>query len=182
MKLIVGLGNPGKRYEKTRHNVGFMVLDALHEQLFGIDSVRKWKIDKKCNAIIAEGYLAEKKILLAKPQTFMNNSGDAVVLLSQYYGIKPKEILIIHDDKDIDFGEVLFQYNRGHAGQNGVKSIFHMLGTKELYRLRIGIKSPNLDTTQTSNFVLGKFTLTERVKLKHIIRTAIDEAVGYIET
>lgn len=182
MKLIVGLGNPGKRYEKTRHNVGFIILDALYEQLAGIDSVRKWKLDKKCNAQIAEGYLASKKILLAKPQTFMNNSGDAVSLLATYYDIDPKQILVIHDDKDIDFGEVLYQYNRGHAGQNGVRSIIQMLGTKEFYRLRIGIKSPLLDRKETSEFVLGKFSISERVKLKQIIRSAIDETVGYIET
>lgn len=181
MKLVVGLGNPGKKYERTRHNVGFLVLDAVHDQLKKIDSMGKWKLNKSFNAQVAEGNLAGHKVLLAKPMTFMNRSGDAVALLANYYKIDPKDILIIHDDKDIEFGEVVYQFDRGHAGQNGVKSIIHMLSTKAFYRLRVGIRTPLLDKKDTGDFVLGRFSIKEKIKLKQVLRDSINETVGWLE-
>lgn len=169
MKLIVGLGNPGKRYEKTRHNVGFMVLDALH-QMLKLYNISDWELSKKFNAHIAGCTRGSKKIILAKPTTFMNHSGHAVGLIAQYYKIPASHIIVIHDDKDIPLGEVKLQTNRGHAGHNGIKSIIECIGTKEFVRYRIGIAGTNeKQITDAAKFVLGKFSLLEKRHVKKII-------------
>lgn len=181
MKLVVGLGNPGKKYEKTRHNAGFVVLDAVQKQLAKIDQMSAWKLDKSFNAMIAEGHVSGNKVIMAKPLTFMNRSGDAVSLIKQYYKIDNRDILVVHDDKDIELGEVKYQWNRGHAGQNGIRSIIQMIGTKEFYRLRVGVKTPLLDKKDTATFVLGKFGFTDKLKLRDVMRQSIDEIVGWLE-
>lgn len=181
MKLVVGLGNPGKKYEKTRHNVGFVVLDAVHTQLYKIDQMSAWKLHKSFNAMIAEGQVSGNRVILAKPLTFMNRSGDAVGLIKQYYKIENRDILVVHDDKDIDLGEVKYQWNRGHAGQNGIRSIIASIGTKEFYRLRVGVRTDLLEKKDTADFVLGKFGLTDKFKLRDVIKQSIDEIVGWLE-
>jgi PTH1 family peptidyl-tRNA hydrolase len=181
MKLVVGLGNPGKKYEKTRHNIGFVVLDAVQSQLHQIGQMSDWKISKSYNALIAEGHVAHNSVILAKPLTFMNRSGDAVGLIKSYYTLDSKDILVAHDDKDIALGTVQYQYKRGHAGQNGVRSIIEQLGTNEFYRLRIGIKTEALDNMQTADFVLGKFSLKEKLAMRNVILSSINEIVGWLE-
>lgn len=181
MKLVVGLGNPGKKYEKTRHNVGFVVLDAVQSQLAKIDQMSEWTLHKSFNAMIAEGHVAGNKAILAKPLTFMNRSGDAVGLIKSYYKLDTKDILVAHDDKDIDLGEVKYQWKRGHAGQNGVRSIIDVLGTNEFYRLRIGVKTSLLEKKETADFVLGKFGLKEKLQLRDVTKQSIDEIVGWLE-
>ncbi|HOF42247.1 MAG TPA: aminoacyl-tRNA hydrolase [Candidatus Moranbacteria bacterium] len=143
MKLIIGLGNPGKQYENTRHNAGFMVLDKLKES-WGFP---EFKFDKKFNAEISEGSISGKsrdaaaeKMILAKPQTFMNLSGDTIKELVNFYKIPVEDITIIHDDLDINLGEYKISTDASSGGHNGVQDIFDKLGTQKIKRYRIGIE------------------------------------------
>lgn len=165
MRLIIGLGNPGKKYEKTRHNAGFILLDFIQKK----SKSKNWSLSKKFNAKISECSIHEQKILLAKPMTFMNNSGQAVVLIMEYYNISPSDILVIHDDKDIPLGTKKIQTDRGHAGHNGIKSIIDHIGTKDFTRIRIGIASKNgIEMKDAVKHVLGKFGMLERRYLKSV--------------
>ena len=162
MWLIVGLGNPGEEYAKTRHNIGFQSVDELarrHNLQFS---------SKRAKAQIAEGYIAGQRVALAKPLTFMNASGQAVVGLCQWYKIAPEhELLVVYDDLDLPFG-VLRLRSRGSAGtHNGMRSIVNLLGTQEFGRLRIGIDQapPNWDTVR---YVLGRFRPEEEARLPNI--------------
>jgi len=139
MKLIVGLGNPGSKYEKTRHNIGFMVIDFL----------------------IQSEQFDSKKIKLIKPQTMMNNSGQEVKSIADYYKIPAQDILVIHDDIDLPLGQIKIQQNRSSAGHKGVQSIIDSLGTKDFIRMRIGIRPEEL-TIDTEKFVIQKFTPQEQ--------------------
>lgn len=133
MKLIAGLGNPGKEYAKTRHNAGFMVLDRLAEKCgAGIPSV-KW------NAEIRKVRIGSENVLLMKPLTYMNESGKAVVQAVNYYHIEPEDILIIHDDMDLPTGNVRIRKNGSSGGQKGMQSIIDHLATKNIARIRIGV-------------------------------------------
>lgn len=181
MHLIVGLGNPGKQYEKTRHNVGFMVLDALHERLRDVSDISHWELSKKFNAQIAGCMYNGTKVLLAKPMTFMNRSGESVQLIGHYYKVIPEEILVVHDDKDIQLGDVKYQENRGHGGHNGIRSIIECIGTKHFRRVRVGIARENQKRMQdTPSFVLGKFGLIEKKKLKKVIEQSVDDIITHL--
>jgi PTH1 family peptidyl-tRNA hydrolase len=163
--LVVGLGNPGKEYENTRHNVGFMVVDKLALEL-GLN----FTSHKKTENQIAE----TPQIILAKPATFMNNSGRAVKSLVDYFDVAYEDLLIIYDDVDIALGELRERAAGSSAGQKGMKSILENLGTEEVARIRIGIgKDERIDT---SDYVLGKIKKDERDQ----IETAINEAVQLI--
>lgn len=171
MKLIIGLGNPGTKYEKTRHNLGWQIIDKLPENL----DLNNWNLSDKFNASISEGIFNNEKIILAKPQTFMNNSGLAVKLLIDYYKIPTKEILVIHDDIDLPLEEIRIQKNRGAAGHKGVQSIIDQLGTKDFIRMRAGIKPTDQETIiDTEKFVLEKFTPQEEKNIQEIIKRAAD--------
>ncbi len=175
MKLIIGLGNPGKRYEKTRHNVGFMALDGLRASLKN-SGISDWELSKKFNAQICGGVLNGEKIILAKPMTFMNSSGQAVQLIAHYYKITADDIIIVHDDKDIALGEIKIQKDRGHAGHNGVRSVVEQLGSQNFTRLRVGIAGKNArKMTDIAEFVLKKFGLFEKNILEETISQAIEE-------
>jgi len=148
MKLIIGLGNPGKEYLKTRHNIGFLIVDA---------------ISKKFNFPIFK----EEKIILAKPTTFMNLSGFAAKEISKFYKINKKNIFIIQDDKDMEFLKIRIKNEAsGDGGHNGIKSIIQELGTKELNRFKIGIGNTLLEKMPTDKFVLSNFTKEEINLLK----------------
>lgn len=180
MKLIVGLGNPGKTYEKTRHNVGFMVLDELREKLSEYQ-ISKWELSKKFNAEICGCNIKGEKIILAKPQTFMNESGVSVGLIGHFYKITPADLIVVHDDKDLKLGEVRVQVDRGHAGHNGVRSIIEHLSTQNFTRIRVGVASENAKKMEdTSKFVLGKFGIFEKGKLKEVIGKSIDEVIKLV--
>lgn len=172
MKLIVGLGNPGQPYQKTRHNLGFMVLDEFLKR----NNFPDFKLSKKFKSKITEGILNQKKIILAEPQTFMNNSGQAVLALSHFYKIKPKDILIIQDEIDLSLGKIRLSENRSSAGHKGIQSIIEALGTKDFSRIRIGINNQKPDQLPTEKYVLQNFTADE----KKIIAQAIEEAVKLI--
>ncbi len=181
MKLIIGLGNPGKKYERTRHNVGFMVLDALHKNLLNND-IGDWQLSKKFNAEISGCQIGGDKIILAKPMTFMNNSGESIGLIAHYYKIAPRDIILVHDDKDILLGNVKVQSDRGHAGHNGVRSAIEHIGTQKFDRVRIGIASENEKKMQDiPKFVLNKFGILEKKKLDKAIQRSVTEINKIIE-
>lgn len=171
MKLIVGLGNSEKEYASTRHNTGFLVIDKLLA-----DSEAKTAFDKKANAEVAKTTINKKRVLLAKPLTYMNNSGMAVRTLLDFYKLKPENLIVVHDDKDIPLGETRVQTDRGPAGHNGVKSIIEHLGTQNFTRIRVGVAPANqTDIKDTANFVLGKFTAEEKKQLKKVIENITQE-------
>ncbi len=177
MKLIVGLGNPGKQYEKTRHNAGFLFVDTLHSTFH----MSPWKLSKKFNADISEGTIHDQKVLLMKPMTFMNNSGQAVGLIVQYYSLTQKDVLVVLDDKDITLGEYKVQTERGHAGHNGMKSIMETFGSKDITRIRIGIAPREGQLIEsTANFVLGKFGIFERKTIKAVGERAIHDIITWL--
>lgn len=156
MKLIVGLGNPGLEYSKTRHNIGFWVIDNyLKNETFKTKDNYEY-IEKNING---------EKVMFMKPLTFMNNSGIAIKKVVDYYKIDINDILVIYDDMDFEIGKFKLKSNGASAGHNGIKSIISNLKTEEFKRLRIGISKPN---NNFKDFVLGKFTSEEREKLDKI--------------
>ncbi len=150
MKLIVGLGNPGKEYENTRHNVGFMILD---------DYLGNVKWSNKFNALYYECFISIEKVIFVKPLTYMNNSGNAVGEFVRYYNIEVKDILIIQDDLDEEIGLYKLKLNSSSGGHNGIKSIISSLGTQSFPRLKVGIGSVKKD--EVIDYVLGKFSKRE---------------------
>ena len=176
MKLIVGLGNPGSKYEKTRHNFGWRVIEKLAVFL----KLDDWQVDLRFKASISQGSFNGQKIILAKPHTFMNNSGLAVKRIADYYRIPVEEILIIHDDIDLPLGKIKVQQNREAAGHKGVQSVIDQLKTKRFARIRMGLKPVQTENADTEKFVLGKFTdqeeriVQEKIeKAAHLIRAAL---------
>lgn len=181
MRLIVGLGNPGKKYAKTRHNIGFMVLDALHEALAAYE-ITPWELSKKFNGLIAGATVHGEKIILLKPMTFMNASGESVQLVGHYYKLAPADMLVIHDDKDIVLGQIKEQRNRGAAGHNGVLSIMEHVGTQDFTRLRVGIASDNpKKMADIPKFVLKNFGLFERTLVDAVIDATVKKIVSQLE-
>lgn len=164
--LIVGLGNPGAEYALTRHNLGFWAVDGIAR------AHRILMSGSKCHAVTGGGALQGWKFMLAKPQTFMNSSGKAVRALLTGEGLEPKDLLVIHDDMDIELGRVKFKKSGGDAGHNGIGSIIHSLDTDAFSRLRIGLGRPP-DGVSGADWVLESF-------LDHELETAqlgVDEAV-----
>lgn len=158
MHLIVGLGNPGTEYQYTRHNVGFLAVDAIHST----GDFEAWKENKKMHGLIAQGTWGDKKIVLLKPTTFMNLSGESVAATLLWKKIPPTNLIVLHDDIDIPFGENKIQPDRGAAGHNGIKSIIESLGTKNFTRVRVGIHPTNTDKKiHAGNVVLQKFSKEE---------------------
>ena len=168
MKLIVGLGNPGKEYVNTRHNIGFMLIDKYLGDV---------KFKEKFNGLYYETSSLDKVIFL-KPQTFMNNSGECVVKFANYYNVKPEDILVIQDDLDINVGKYKFKINSSSGGHNGIKSIINNLGTDSFFRLKIGIS--NTRKNDVIDFVLGKFSKEEMnsIDFDELIK-AIDDFIIY---
>ena len=163
IKLIVGLGNPSKEYEQTRHNAGFWFIDELAWQ---------WKVslkeDKKYFGEVARVSRAEGDVWLLKPLTFMNLSGKAVGALAQFYKIKPEEILVVHDELDIPCGRIRLKRGGGNGGHNGLKDIQAKLGTADFYRLRLGIDHPG-DKALVSAYVLNKPSAEDKQKVEEAI-------------
>lgn len=172
MKLVVGLGNPGFKYAATRHNIGFRVIDNFADK-------KQVKIEKKeQEALTGSLYLKGEKVILAKPQTYMNNSGRAVGKLANWYDIAPQDIIIIYDDLDLNTGQLKIKPAGGHGGHNGVKSVFNHLQSTDIPRIRIGIGRPPEYMT-VSDYVLGKFDKAEEDKAVKAIKEAV-EAIGVI--
>ena len=178
MKLIVGLGNPGKKYEKTRHNLGFMVADELIQNLN-----LKFRIETKFKAEVLEMEYGGEKIILAKPLTFMNNSGQAVSLISKYFNIQTSDIWVIHDDVDFPLGVIKIKFGGASAGHHGVESIIESIGTEEFWRFRMGIGRPEKISNfkfQISNdknvedYVLEEFRSEERELIQEVIKRGVE--------
>jgi len=164
MKLIIGLGNPGEKYEKTRHNAGFLAVNKLVSST----KYQVLSIQSKFNAEISQGIIDDEKIIFAKPQTFMNNSGQAVKAIMDYYKIGTENIIVIHDDLDIHLGEYKISRNKNSGGHKGVQSIIDCLGIKDFTRIRVGIMTEN-KKTPTEKFVLERFGKDEMGIVEKII-------------
>lgn len=163
MKLIVGLGNPGEKYAKVRHNLGFMVMDKYVSSILYQVS---WEEEKKFKSWIAK----TNDLIFAKPQTYMNNSGMAVGLITNYFKVKPEDIIIIHDELDLPLGKIKIRMGGAAAGHHGVESIIKTLGTDKFIRVRLGIGQGG---TNPEKFVLEPFTPQEKPKVKHMIKQAL---------
>jgi PTH1 family peptidyl-tRNA hydrolase len=170
MKLIVGLGNVGRQYHETRHNLGFGVVDMLAIS-FG-RQVSDFKKHGKAEADILDAK-AEFDCMLVKPTTMMNLSGEAIGALARYYKVAPDDIWVIHDDVDLAFGQMRVRLGGGTAGHNGIKSIIQHLGDG-FWRVRLGVANPHLATTPTETFVLDAFTQGESATLSKLLRTVAD--------
>lgn len=192
MKLIVGLGNPGEKYERTRHNLGFMTVENF---LKDFESTKNtlWENSSKFKSDIAQIEWQPKhgsleRVILVKPKTFMNNSGMAVRLIADFYKISPRDVWIIHDDIDLPLGNLKIRFGGASAGHHGVESIMEHLGTDKFWRFRMGIgeqKSPlrqgyegqvkikNEKLRNVEDFVLSNFTGSEKGKLKNLIKRGV---------
>ena len=167
MKLIVGLGNPGKKYERARHNIGFEIIDNLQST---IGNFSDWKKVKKFGAEISKGRISGEEAVLVKPQTFMNKSGKAVKSLTKNYKLSTKNLIIVHDDIDLPLGKIRISIGRGSAGHKGVESIIKESGNKNFVRFRIGIQPKNGKPKNPEKFVLQNFFKEEEKILKDIIK------------
>lgn len=175
MKLIVGLGNPGKQYADTRHNIGFMVIDDLAKKLdINVDKI-------KFKSVIGEGFAGAEKVVLAKPQTFMNLSGQAVLDMIQWYKLSPQDILVIYDDLDLPGGRLRLRMKGSAGGHNGMKSIIYLVQSEDIPRLRVGIGRPQNEKIETADFVLGKFNNEEAKKMSEAVEKASEAVLSVIE-
>ncbi|WLR50907.1 aminoacyl-tRNA hydrolase [Bacillus tianshenii] len=175
MKLIVGLGNPGKKYAETRHNAGFMVIDHLAEQL-NISLTKE-----KFNGIYGDGIINGEKVLLLKPLTYMNLSGESIAPLMDYFNIPIEDLIVIYDDLDLPTGKVRLRLKGGTGGHNGLKSIFQHLGSKEFKRVRIGIGRPQ-GPIPVVDYVLGRFNNEESIEMKEAIEHAAKACEAWVTT
>ena len=188
MKLIIGLGNPGGKYEKTRHNAGFLAVNKIADDF----QFSSFEFHRTFNAEISKDVIDNEKVILVKPQTFMNESGMAVKAVMEYYKIDPKDIILIHDDLDIITGEYKVSKNRGSAGHRGVQSIIDCLGTEDFTRVRIGIgikyaglavlfKEEDHKKIPTEKFVLQKFGAEEMTEIEKIIENIAGNITNLFE-
>lgn len=166
MKLIVGLGNPGKQYKDTRHNVGFMFVDN-----FVIKQNLKFSLDKALKCEILQTVINNEKVIIMKPMTYMNLSGESVYLVKNYYKINTEDILVIYDDLDLETGKIRIRANGSSGGHNGIKNIINCLGTQDIKRVRIGIDKAKNDTI---DYVIGNFSKKEREIIDISIYKSID--------
>ena len=167
--LLVGLGNPGEKYRFTRHNVGFMTVDAFAKRHAFLD----FKLDKKSPVLLAGDFIEYQKVVLAKPQAFMNNSGLAVKSLYAKYKIPDtRYTIIVHDDIDLPFGHMKISVGSGSGGHKGVESIIQELGTQDFGRIRVGIQPDDGKPARVEEFVLQQFSQAERAALQETIENA----------
>jgi PTH1 family peptidyl-tRNA hydrolase len=166
--LVVGLGNPGPEYERTRHNVGFLVADVLAERVGG-----RFTVHKKSGADLLEARLDGRKVLLAKPRTYMNLSGRPVAALARFFSVPPTEVIVVHDELDLPFGTLRLKRGGGEGGHNGLRSISSALTTKDYLRVRFGIGRPP-GRQDPADFVLKPFATPERKELPVLVEQAAD--------
>ena len=175
MKLIVGLGNPGREYELTRHNIGFMAIDEL---------AKRWNIslnEQKFKGVFGAGFVNGEKVILLKPLTYMNESGSAISQAVKFYKLQPEDILILHDDMDIPVGSLRIRKNGSGGGQKGMKSIINALGTDQIARVRIGVgHSEPGNHAKVPDWVLSPVPKAEREEFERIISIAADAAAAWV--
>ncbi|WP_054251838.1 aminoacyl-tRNA hydrolase [Neofamilia massiliensis] len=174
MKVIAGLGNPGKDYQRTRHNVGFMVIDKLIEKL----SASPFKI--KHQALIAEASIKGEKVLLVKPQTYMNNSGDSLREILNFYKIPPEDLIVIYDDIDIGFSTIRIRKKGSAGSHNGMKSIIYQIQADTFPRIRIGVGEKH-QGQDLANFVLSNFSSEEFKEIDSAVDYAALAAIAIVE-
>lgn len=173
LQMIVGLGNPGKAYRRTRHNAGFMVLERLAAD-FAVD------IDKrKYNTACGRGRIEDVAVLLVKPQDYMNNSGPPVRRLAEYFRISAEDMLVVHDDIDLVFGRIKIKKKGGHGGHNGLRSLMDAFGSGDFVRLRVGIGRSQQQQGVTQH-VLGEYAASELDLLDRIIATCSDAVAAIL--
>lgn len=175
MKCIIGLGNPGKKYAQTRHNIGFMVIDELLERFTANMNKNKFKCDYTIDSF------RQEKVMFIKPQTFMNLSGEGVKPLLEYYQIDTSDILVVYDDLDLPTGKIRLREKGGHGGHNGIRSLIDYLGTKEFKRLRIGIGRPT-NATPIVNYVLQPFAKNEMKDVNDSIIQSAEASEMWLHT
>jgi PTH1 family peptidyl-tRNA hydrolase len=172
MFLIVGLGNPGKEYEDTRHNIGFKVIDNIAKE-YNIEINRQ-----KFKGTYGEGFINGEKVMLLKPSTYMNLSGESVRAVLDFYNLDSNKILIIYDDISLELGTLRIREKGSAGGHNGIKSIIAHLGSDVFSRIKVGVGQPNVNLV---NYVLGKFTKEEMVVLSQIIDVSTKAAIEIIK-
>jgi len=170
LHFIVGLGNPGAEYAKTRHNAGFLLVEKLAERWWG-----NWALEKKFNARIAKAVCGESRLVLCEPQTYMNSSGEAVAAVTQFYRVELNRLMVAVDDADLPLGEIRLRERGSSGGHHGLESIEKHLGTREFARLRIGIGRTS-GAREITNFVLGKFAPDEMKLAEKVLTAAADQA------
>lgn len=167
--LLVGLGNPGKEYDLTRHNIGFLCLDSFVAKH---DDMEPWIEKKDLKCLISSGRLGDTKVYAIKPTTFMNMSGEAVQAVANFYKIALDHIVVVHDELDIDFGQIRLRMGGSSAGHNGLKSIIEHLG-EDMGRVRIGVGPKKPARIDSADFVLQKFSTDEQTQLPNLTREVI---------
>ena len=176
LKLIIGIGNPDEKYQKTRHNVGFMMVDYIAKK----NNFGDFETNKKLNALTAKGKLEDSSIILAKPQTYINKTGETATKLKNFYKVKPEQILVIQDDLDVPFGNTKISFDKNSGGHKGIESIMRALKTKKFYRLRVGLATTGLNKARQQSdkkrddfvvkMVLSTFSPSEQEQIKKIFK------------
>ncbi|MET8870855.1 aminoacyl-tRNA hydrolase [Nocardia sp. NPDC004604] len=166
--LVVGLGNPGPEYERTRHNIGFLVADVLAQRVGG-----RFAVHKKSGADLLQARLDGRQVLIAKPRSFMNLSGRPVAALAKFFSVPPTEVIVVHDELDLPFGQVRLKRGGGEGGHNGLRSVSSALTTKDYLRTRIGIGRPP-GRQDPADYVLKPFSSMERKEVPVIVEQAAD--------
>lgn len=174
LKLIVGLGNPGKQYENTRHNIGFIVIDRLSQKL-NISLTKK-----KFKGLYGKGNINGQEIILLKPMTYMNLSGEAVKPFMEYFRIANENLLVIYDELDLPVGKIRLRYKGSAGGHNGIKSIINHLGSEQFNRIRIGIDRPQSGYPIT-DYVLGTFTKEEKEIIDKMVEKTVEACEMWLE-
>jgi PTH1 family peptidyl-tRNA hydrolase len=178
MKLIIGLGNPGKKYEHTWHNLGFLAVENFRQ----LSDLPKFKKSAKFQAEVSNGDFNGEKIILARPQTFMNNSGQSVVALTHYYKLQPKDIIVIHDDLDLPLERIRLGWNSSAGGHNGIKSIIELLGTQAFFRIKLGIATELLKKIAPADYVLTSWNKDEKTLVERQIKNAAEATRNILES
>ncbi len=174
MWLIVGLGNPGNSYKSNRHNIGFQVVDFLSIQCSSSESREKF------SGLVSKAVIGGEEVILLKPQTYMNRSGISVQAASQFYKVSPENILIIHDELDLAFGDIRVKKGGGHAGHNGLKSIISHLNSNAFSRIRFGIGRPLVQNIDIASYVLSSFSTLEQVEMDSLLKEAAKKSIQVI--
>ena len=168
MRILVGLGNPGAKYETTRHNAGFLILDLIAD-----DCRANWSTSK-FDALVAKGLFQGQETMFVKPQTYMNLSGKSVARMCRFYKVSLEDVIVIHDDIDMEFGKVKARASGGHGGHNGIRSMISELGANNFHRLKIGVGRPKSEENiDVANWVLDSFTDNELLELQAGVLEAV---------
>lgn len=181
MWLVAGLGNPGKKYSRNRHNIGFMVADQLADRW----SMPAWR--EKFGGEVTSGRLGSDKALLLKPMEYMNHSGFAVTRAARFHQIEPEHIVVVHDEIDLPFGRIRLKAGGGHGGHNGLRSIVGQLGSRDFLRVRLGVGKPEKTDGRpgdgrVSSYVLADFAADQQAELEALLRSAADAVEAIIDS